>query len=656
MTDSSDDASTKRELEALRKKVAWAERVAARLPANSEMEVRNQLIAITAGTQLLKDELDDLFASIQQLPSTQQGPDLASRRELCDEAASVVRESLTRLETWVLSVIHLATVPFGKLQLALCQLHDIIDWTLNRLVKAAEAKHVDIQVSGLSGLPTIEADSRQLRMVLRHLIEDAIAQMPESSVIAVRGEMDSRQEQVRLRLAFPSIARTDDLPWCDIVVHVMEEYGGAATTDRLPEGGFTMTLCFPIGNSPGEDKTDESGRPIPLEAESFKIKRLFEAVRIGDSVRIKKLLEQRAPVNAQDESGDTPLHVATLEGHAAVVELLLNAGAHVNGRAGTGLTALHVAVFWNDQGDVTEALLRAGADVNAQDVHGHTPLHLAAERGRPAMAKLLLDAGAMVTATDHQSRTPLHLALHGFHAAVVELLVGAGAPVNAQDANGNTPLHLTGNRNCAATLLKGRPDVNVRNNQGQTPLHCAAKLGHPGLVKTLLEAGATVNATDQQGQTPLQLAANKGYATVVDVLRAADGWPGATAPTSAEKRDEVGAAPETMAPKGTVVNVPGESAETLLRRAANEGDEAAVRLLLEQGAAVNAADEHGATPLHEAASSGQEAVVRLLLEHGADVNAADKYGETPLRIATEKGYTPAAVTKLLRKANLRRVQ
>lgn len=54
---------------------------------------------------------------------------------------------------------------------------------------------------------------------------------------------------------------------------------------------------------------------------------------------------------------------------------------------------------------------------------------------------------------------------------------------------------------------------------------------------------------------------------------------------------------------------------------------------------------HGRTALHRAAEGGQEAVVRFLLDRGADVNAKDDYGRAALGPATKGGHE--AVVRLL---------
>ena len=70
-----------------------------------------------------------------------------------------------------------------------------------------------------------------------------------------------------------------------------------------------------------------------------------------------------------------------------------------------------------------------------------------------------------------------------------------------------------------------------------------------------------------------------------------------------------------------------------LQQAAYDGDEAAVRKLLDAGADVGAPDTMRVTALHCAAMQGHAGVVRLLLSRGAPVDARDFQGATPLYVA-----------------------
>lgn len=115
--------------------------------------------------------------------------------------------------------------------------------------------------------------------------------------------------------------------------------------------------------------------------------------------------------------GCAPLHIAALNGHKDVVELLLAKGADVN--ANKGRTPLHSAAGHKE---IMELLLLHGADVNAKASNGETPLHYAARRGEANLAKLLLAHGADINVKSNKGYTPLYVADREGHKDVVELL------------------------------------------------------------------------------------------------------------------------------------------------------------------------------------------------------------------------------------------
>lgn len=55
-------------------------------------------------------------------------------------------------------------------------------------------------------------------------------------------------------------------------------------------------------------------------------------------------------------------------------------------------------------------------------------------------------------------------------------------------------------------LLKNGADVNARNKSHKTPLHKAAKAGHPKVIEILLKHGAKKDLKDDRGRTALQYA------------------------------------------------------------------------------------------------------------------------------------------------------
>ena len=57
---------------------------------------------------------------------------------------------------------------------------------------------------------------------------------------------------------------------------------------------------------------------------------------------------------------------------------------------------------------------------------------------------------------------------------------------------------------CLAIFILDSCDINLRDQNGQTPLHITVRNNTPILTKALVQHGAKVTAKDNQGKTALQ--------------------------------------------------------------------------------------------------------------------------------------------------------
>jgi ankyrin repeat protein len=129
--------------------------------------------------------------------------------------------------------------------------------------------------------------------------------------------------------------------------------------------------------------------------------RVHNAAADGNVAQLQAVLSCDGDlVHATDHMGATPLHLAALEGHIDVVELLLREGSPPNATEAHGLTPLHYAVL-RGQETIVSLLLAAGADANFRSSPGApTPLEVAvladAFRGTTALTTTLLKAGGVI--------------------------------------------------------------------------------------------------------------------------------------------------------------------------------------------------------------------------------------------------------------------
>ena len=96
---------------------------------------------------------------------------------------------------------------------------------------------------------------------------------------------------------------------------------------------------------------------------------LLDAARTGDAETVRAFLDNGAPANLCDASGNSPLMLAAYHGHAALVTELAARGADVDLLNDRGQSPLAGAAFKGFT-EVARALLEAGADPDLGEPSG----------------------------------------------------------------------------------------------------------------------------------------------------------------------------------------------------------------------------------------------------------------------------------------------
>ncbi|XP_022257175.1 ankyrin repeat and SOCS box protein 3-like isoform X2 [Limulus polyphemus] len=246
--------------------------------------------------------------------------------------------------------------------------------------------------------------------------------------------------------------------------------------------------------------------------------------------------------------------------------------------------------------------LKTKSDVNWQTHEGETALLLACKRrhGEDAATavRMLLRYGANVNISDNEEETPLLAACRAGSTLVVKLLVDTG-----------------------------QANVNVGDCSGWHPLHEAATTGNLDMVQILLAANSMLDVQDECRMTPIFTAAQHGRYQCLKILL------------------------DAMKERGQerLINRGAEDWATPLMIAAQQGFTDCVELLQSYGANPNLRTVDNVTALHLAVQGNHVESVKLLLEHmdiGQVIKLCQRQDVGVLQQAEEEATTDYVVSPL----------
>ncbi len=175
------------------------------------------------------------------------------------------------------------------------------------------------------------------------------------------------------------------------------------------------------------------------------------------------------------------------------------------------------------------------------------------------------------------------------------------------------------------TLLTEHPDyLELKLENGQSPLSVAAYNNQPDILKYLIESGADVSVASGSGSTPLHGAAYYGFLECVKLL----------------------------VESGADVNIANRGGYTPIKSAVAGNDVEIIKFLVKNGVEVNIQNRAGNTPLHTAATFSSDEIFETLMLGEVDVNIANNAGCTVLHIKAARGQDDHVMMLLAKGADI----
>ena len=146
-------------------------------------DVKNLLMPLVAGTDLLAVEIDDLFKNLPKKEAVR-----AEQSHLaCGEVIALLKNSSRRIQDRMKAIADYAALTRVPQKFESCRIHKIAESVVKSLRALAEKNHVALQMEGLQSFPAIMGDDARLHSLLYNLVNNAIPEVPPHGSVTIGG-------------------------------------------------------------------------------------------------------------------------------------------------------------------------------------------------------------------------------------------------------------------------------------------------------------------------------------------------------------------------------------------------------------------------------------------------------------------------------------
>jgi PAS domain S-box-containing protein len=165
-----------------------------RVLGNVGHDIKNMLMPVMSGADLLNSELKELFAMLGETDAET----LRHSQAVCEELTEMIVNNARRIQDRVREIADAVKGVTSRPHFAACHVGKVIDAVFKTLQVTAKEKGVTLQTKGLEKLPVIQADEKRLFTALYNLIGNAIPEVPQGGTVAITGGANAKKDILEL--------------------------------------------------------------------------------------------------------------------------------------------------------------------------------------------------------------------------------------------------------------------------------------------------------------------------------------------------------------------------------------------------------------------------------------------------------------------------
>ena len=232
----------------------------ARMLGDIAHEMKNLLMPVVTGTELLDSELQDLFQDVSQLNS----PSTQASHGRCNEIVEMVNSSGKRLRDHVKDLADYVKILSTEPQFNPCQFSRVVAQVFEPLRFQARGNGIALRTEGLEDLPDIEADGRRLFHAFFNLINNALSETSAGGSVNVKGSLEPDGQTIMLSVTdtgrgmppeirknlFTALGLSNKQTGTGLGLalcrEIVEAHNGQIGLSNLAEGGLEVRVRLPV--------------------------------------------------------------------------------------------------------------------------------------------------------------------------------------------------------------------------------------------------------------------------------------------------------------------------------------------------------------------------------------------------------------------------